>query len=164
MALGRTLEQGLTNRLYANEIADLMERFEDAGFQIQVWRDLAVARYKLYDALGMWWQSRGVLPAATYSSVRSAADAYLDQTLAAAYFRRMAQEPYGQAPPLSVRHANYATRGFVAMSSEAQLRCVAEFCRESLRSDDWFYSLMGGRVFAAENETGGYTLMLAGEY
>lgn len=152
---------GLTNWLYGSEMADLMERLEDSAFEIQLWRGLVVATHKLYDALGMWLQSRAFLSAATRLSLRSAANSYLDQTLTTAYFRRLEQEPHGEAPRLMVRQANYATRGFVAMPPETQLRCVAELCRESLRKDDWFYSLMGGRVFAAENETGGCKLMLA---
>lgn len=50
------------------------------------------------------------------------------------------------------------------LPNDEQAKAVAEFCRSSLRKEDWFYSLMGTKVFAAENETGGYTLMLAEDY
>ena len=69
MSKGRSLERGMTNRLTGTEIADVMERFSDAAFQIQVYRDLAVARNKLYDATGMWLNSKSYLtPYFPYSS------------------------------------------------------------------------------------------------
>ena len=162
--MGRTIERGLTNRLYGGEIADIMERFDQALFQIQVWRDLAVARYKLYDAVGMWLQSQTYVTPATYEEIKLAARDYLNQTLVPAYFQRLHNDPFGKALPLNIKQANYVTRGFSQLPEELQLKAVAEFSRASLKKEDWFYSLLDKKVFAAENETGGYTLMLAEEY
>lgn len=164
MTNGRMLERDLTNRLYGAEIADIMERFEEAPFQVQVWRDLAVARYKLYDATGIWLRSRRHVQASTYSQVEQFAQDYLDQKVVPAYFQRLKADPHAKAPELRVKAANYATRGFVALPEEVRVMAVAEFCRASLRKEDWFYALQEGKFFVAENETGGYTLMLADEY
>lgn len=164
MDKGRSLERGATNWLTGPEVASVMERFEESLFQIQVWRDLAVARYKLYDAVGMWLQSTRSLTPSTYEQVQSAANGYIEETLVPEYFSRLKSESSLSTPLLNLKVANYATRGYSQLPEDQQLKGMAEFYRASLRNRDWFYSLIGGDVFAAENETGGYTLMLAEEY
>jgi hypothetical protein len=164
IAKGRELERGSTNGLLGPEIADIMDRFSDAGFQIQVYRDLVVARYKLYDATGIWLQSRPYVSDAIYGEIESAGQAYLDESLAPAYFRRLRQEPYAPAPRLKPKRANFVTRNFLTLPPNEQLLALTEFLRVSLRNDDWFYALRDGSVFAVENETGSYTLMLAEDY
>lgn len=164
MAKGRSLEKGLTNQLYGTEIADIMERFGDAPFQIQVWKDLAATKYKLYDAVGMWLQSKSCLTGKGYEQVLSSASAYIDETIAPDYFRRIRT---GVADKVSfpLHRVNYATKNFTTtLSEDKQIEALAEFHRASLRKKDWFYSLAGGDIFAAENETGGYTIMLAEDY
>jgi len=161
---GRSLERGVTNSLQTGEIADVMERFGEAPFQIQVYRDLAVARYKLYDATGMWLQSRSVVAQTTFDQVVSVAREYLAETLLPSYFNRLRENPHAQPPRLNLKQANYVTRNFSLLPRQEQVEASAEFYRASLRTEDWIYSLKDGRIFAAENETGGYTLMLAEDY
>lgn len=112
------LERGLTNGLYGGEIADIMERFSDGPFQIQVWRDLAPTRYKLYDATGIWLQSKPYLTTPAYQQVESVAHDYLDESLVPAYFQRLRSIPTSRPPPLKVRQANYVTRAFAALPQQ----------------------------------------------
>lgn len=164
MTKGRSLERGATNNLLGPEIADVMERFEEAAFQVQVHSDLAVARYKLYDAAGMWLQSRAYLDEGTYRSVQVAARDYLAERIVPGYFARLRSDPFTQAPGLNLKSPNCVTRAFAQLPQRERVEAVAEFFRLSLRKADWIYSLQHGRFLAQENETGGYTLMLTEEY
>jgi hypothetical protein len=56
------------------------------------------------------------------------------------------------------------TIGFTSLPAPLQEAAEDELRRKRQEYEDWFYSLCGGKVFAAQNETGGYTLMLPEEY
>ncbi|MFH1443587.1 MAG: hypothetical protein ABIG96_06140 [Candidatus Micrarchaeota archaeon] len=65
---------------------------------------------------------------------------------------------------MSEKKVNALTRGFLSLSEFEQKSALVEFWAKSRQKEDWFYSLLKGKVFAADNGEGGYTLMLAEEY
>ena len=58
----------------------------------------------------------------------------------------------------------YATRGFLALPLEDQIKAINEFEEASVKRDDWHYTLLDKKVFAQLNEEDTYTIMLAEEY
>lgn len=89
MEKGRKLENGATHQLTTAEVNEIMRQFSGSPFQEQVARDLRGARYKLYDAVGMWLQSEKYVDARTYESIRGIAKSYLDESLVPGYFSRL---------------------------------------------------------------------------
>ena len=89
MEKGRKLENGVSNQLTAAEVGNIMRQFNGSPFQEQVARDLRGARYKLYDAVGMWLQSQRYVDEATYRTIEGIARSYLDESLVPGYFGRI---------------------------------------------------------------------------
>lgn len=58
----------------------------------------------------------------------------------------------------------HLTCGFAALLPEVQEKAFADFLYQRKRRDDTFYTLCGARYYAALNETGRFTFMLASEY
>lgn len=88
MSKGRKLEKGLTHRLTTPEVDKIVRLFDGSDFQVQVQRDLRGARYKLYDAVGMWLGSRQYVDEKTYRTIEGIAKSYLDESLVPGYFGR----------------------------------------------------------------------------
>ena len=89
MEKGRKIEKGVTHQLTAAEVENIMRQFNGSPFQEQVARDLRGARYKLYDAGGMWLQSEKYVDARTYRAIEGFAKSYLDESLVPGYFGRL---------------------------------------------------------------------------
>ena len=89
MSKGRKLEKGLTHQLTSAEVNKIMRKFNGSPFQEQVVRDLRGARYKLYDAVGMWLGSRQYVDEETYRAIEGIAKSYLDESLVPGYFGRI---------------------------------------------------------------------------
>ena len=89
MSKGRKLEKGLTHQLTSAEVDKIMRKFNGNSFQEQVVRDLRGARYKLYDAVGMWLGSRQYVDEKTYRTIERIAKSYLDDSLVPGYFSRI---------------------------------------------------------------------------
>ena len=92
MSKGRKLEKGLTHKLTSAEVDKIQRKFADSPFQEQVARDLRGARYKLYDAIGMWLGSRQYVDEKTYRTIEGIAKSYLDESLVPGYFSRINQD------------------------------------------------------------------------
>ena len=88
MEKGRKLEKGMTHQLDLEEVNQITRKFK-GPFQEQVSRDLRGARYKLYDAVGMWLQSERYVDDRTYRTIEGIARSYLDETLVPEYFARL---------------------------------------------------------------------------
>ncbi len=89
MEKGREIEKGVTHQLTAEESNGFMCRFNGSPFQEQVARDLARSRYKLYDAVGMWLQSKRYVDERTYRTIEGIARSYLNESLVPEYFARL---------------------------------------------------------------------------
>lgn len=89
MSKGRKLEKGLTHQLTSAEVDRIQRKFIGSPFQEQVARDLRGARYKLYDAIGMWLGSRHYADEQTYQIIEGIAKSYLDESLVPGYFSRI---------------------------------------------------------------------------
>lgn len=89
MEKGRKIEKGVTHQLTAAEVGNIMCQFNGSPFQEQVARDLRGARYKLYDAVGMWLQSERYVDERTYKAIEGIARSYLDESLVPGYFTRL---------------------------------------------------------------------------
>ena len=86
---GRKFERGVTHQLTSVEVGEIMQKFNGSQFQEQVARDLRGARYKLYDAVGMWLQSERYVDQKTYGTIEGIARSYLDESLVPGYFSRL---------------------------------------------------------------------------
>lgn len=89
MSKGRKLEKGLTHKLTYAEVDQIQRKFDGSPFQEQVVRDLRGARYKLYDAVGMWLGSQQYVDEKTYRTIEGIAKSYLDESLVPGYFSRI---------------------------------------------------------------------------
>lgn len=89
MEKGRKTEKGVTHQLTPDEVNKVMRKFNGSPFQVQVERDLRVARYKLYDAVGMWLQSERYVDERTYRAIEGIARSYLDESLVPGYLGRL---------------------------------------------------------------------------
>lgn len=89
MEKGKKIEKGVTHQLTSVEVGEIMRKFEGSPFQEQVTRDLRGARYKLYDAVGMWLQSERYVDEPTYRSIEAIARSYLNESLVPGYFTRL---------------------------------------------------------------------------
>lgn len=89
MSKGRKIERGLTHKLTPQEVSGIIRRFDGSDFQVQVQRDLLGAKYKLYDAVGMWLGSRQYVDERTYGTIDDIAESYLDGSLVPEYFGRL---------------------------------------------------------------------------
>jgi hypothetical protein len=89
MTKGKQAEKGLTNKLSPQEAYSIIRRFDDSDFQVQVERDLRGARYKLYDALGMWLNFQLYIDEKTYETIEKTARDYINGRLVPGYFSRL---------------------------------------------------------------------------